>query len=431
MSWFVPVRTSDLIPAERMSFPEEWNMNCLGDVVAMRPPPPGKEEIPKPSKENKRKRGSPANSSKPMKSKARKPKADTVALSTETAQCLRSEEEEREDDDCLLVVRKRGNTDDSKYAEPMVVDAVHSRTEEISDGSSRKILKPSGSKRTPRLGGHLEGETEGPGPETLQREENAPSGTLGVINVDESPPAFSKSRAELARCEAGLKKLSEERDGLRILYVKKEGEISDLRAELEKARSKKRKLVKQLREELKMNEAETLGWRQGMDRLASEKDTLWEQLASIERQLQSVKEESLARSHIIEELEAKSPAELAKAKSDAEAFISSYRADAEASNTRAKEISAVAEVKLSSALDHAKRQSQKEALEEVHARGFDLSADIEKAKTLEEEVAALLSDDEDSASGSKSRGDEDEVPEEEVPEDAAPEDIAAEDVALE
>ncbi|XP_070006441.1 uncharacterized protein [Nicotiana sylvestris] len=156
----------------------------------------------------------------------------------------------------------------------------------------------------------------------------------------------------------------------------------------------KGELVEQLREELKMKEAETLGWKQHMDCLASKKDTLREQLTSIERQLQNAKEESLAQSRKIEELEAKSAAELAKAKSEAEAFV---------------------------------RQFRRETLEEVHARGFDLSADIEKARTLEEEVVALLSDDEDSASGSERGGDDDEVLEGEVPEDATPDDIVPDD----
>ncbi|XP_070030690.1 uncharacterized protein [Nicotiana sylvestris] len=190
----------------------------------------------------------------------------------------------------------------------------------------------------------------------------------------------------------------------------------------------KRELVEQLREELKMKEADTLGWRQGMDSLASGKETLREQLASLERQLRSMKDESVARSLKIEELKAKSAAELAKAKSDDEAIISSYRADAEAANARAKEISFAAEVKLSSALDHARRQSRRETLEEVHVRDFDLSADIERAKTLEEEATALRSDEDDSVSGSESGGEEDEVPEGEALEDVAPEDVAAEDV---
>ncbi|XP_070007474.1 uncharacterized protein [Nicotiana sylvestris] len=197
--------------------------------------------------------------------------------------------------------------------------------------------------------------------------------------------AFAKSRAKISRCEAELKKVVEERDSLKILYVKKEGEISDLRSKLAKARQEqteliekvqqKGELVEQLREELQMKE------------------------------LQSVREESLARSHKIEELEANYAAELAKAKSDAKAFVSSYRADAEAAKTWTKEISIAVEVKLPCDLGYARRQSRRQTLEEVHARGFDLSADIDKAKTLEEEAAALLSDNGDLASGSESGGD--------------------------
>nr|XP_009773256.1 PREDICTED: uncharacterized protein LOC104223501 [Nicotiana sylvestris] len=283
------------------------------------PPPPPPEEVSKPPKEKKRKRGSSANTPKPKKSTVRKPKADTVALSPETAQRLWDQEEE-DDDDCLLVARKRGSTGASKSAEPVVVDAFQQKVE----------------------------------------------------------------------------------------------------------------LVEQLREEHKMKEAKTLGWRQGLDNLTSEKETLREHLDSLERQFQMVKEESIARGRIIEELKAKSATELAKAKFDTEAIISSYRADTEASNTRAKEISIAAEVRLSYALDHARRQSRRNTLEEVHARGLDLSADIEKAKTSEDESTTLLSNDEDSTSGSDSEGDKDEGPEDEALEDAAPEgDATAEYVAPE
>ncbi|XP_070029132.1 uncharacterized protein [Nicotiana sylvestris] len=190
---------------------------------------------------------------------------------------------------------------------------------------------------------------------------------------------------------------------------KEEGEYNDYLLVVRKRRStgasksaeqaqQKGELVEQLREELKVKEAETLGWKQHMDRFASRKDTLWDQPTSIEHQLQNSKEESLARIRKIEKLEAKSAAELAKAKSEAEAFVSL-------------------------------RQPQRETFQEVHTRGFDLSVDIEKAKTLDDEATALLSDDEDSSSGSKSGGDEHEAPKEEVPEDTAPEDAAPEDMA--
>ncbi|XP_070045000.1 uncharacterized protein [Nicotiana tomentosiformis] len=167
--------------------------------------------------------------------------------------------------------------------------------------------------------------------------------------------ASSKYRAELTRCEVDLKKLTEERNALKLLYVQKKEEIRGLRGELARAHQdqtelieqQKAKLVEQLREEANMKEVETLGWKQHMDRLASEKDTVRAQLSSVERQLQSVKEESLARAKKIEELETRLIAELARATSEAEALAASYRADAEAADTRAKEISDVAEVRLS------------------------------------------------------------------------------------
>nr|XP_016475075.1 PREDICTED: fibrinogen- and Ig-binding protein-like [Nicotiana tabacum] len=224
--------------------------------------------------------------------------------------------------------------------------------------------------------------------------------------------AFSKSRAELDRCEADLKKLTEERNYLKLLIEQKEEEVKGLRAKLATTHKtqidlieQKAKKIEQLREEAKMKEAETLGWRQNMDRLASEKDAARAQLSSAERQLQSMKEEILDLAKKIEELEVRLAAELAKAtseaekvKADIEAVVAIYRADAEAVHARAKEIS-----------DAAQR------LEEIHARGFDLTADIDNAKVLEAEAKALLSDDDDSgsASGSESGKDEDEAPGEE------------------
>lgn len=48
--------------------------------------------------------------------------------------------------------------------------------------------------------------------------------------------AFNKSQAGLCRCGAELKKLIEERDALKYLYVKKKEEIRDLRADLDQDR---------------------------------------------------------------------------------------------------------------------------------------------------------------------------------------------------
>ncbi|XP_070057223.1 uncharacterized protein [Nicotiana tomentosiformis] len=137
------------------------------------------------------------------------------------------------------------------------------------------------------------------------------------------------------------------------------------------------------------------------------------ELAQYEANLKKVQQKAELVEQLREEAKMKE-AETLGATSEAEALVASYRAIAEAANTRAKEISDAAEVRLSRVAEHAGRQSQRETLEEVHARGFDLTADIESAKILEDEAGALLSDDEDCASVSESGEDE-------APEDAAPE----------
>ncbi|XP_019258424.1 PREDICTED: uncharacterized protein LOC109236682 [Nicotiana attenuata] len=126
--------------------------------------------------------------------------------------------------------------------------------------------------------------------------------------------AFSKSWAELNRCEADLKRLTKERNALKLLSGQKEEEIKFLRAELATTHEEQTDLIEQvphrvekieqLREEANMMRAETLGWKQNMDHLASEKETARAQPSSAERQLQSMKEESSAQAKKMKELEA-------------------------------------------------------------------------------------------------------------------------------
>nr|XP_016515396.1 PREDICTED: uncharacterized protein LOC107832098 [Nicotiana tabacum] len=102
----------------------------------------------------------------------------------------------------------------------------------------------------------------------------------------------------------------EERDALKLLYLQKKEEIMSLRSELTRAHQdqteliervqQKDELVEHLREEAKMKKAETLGWKQNMDRLASKKDAVRVQLSSVERQLQSVKKENLTQAQKVE-----------------------------------------------------------------------------------------------------------------------------------
>ncbi|XP_070046158.1 uncharacterized protein [Nicotiana tomentosiformis] len=132
-----------------------------------------------------------------------------------------------------------------------------------------------------------------------------------------------------------------------------------------------------------------------MDRLALEKETAWAQLTSAETQLRAAKERAKVQAKKVEELQSQLSAavsdrenlakelEVAKSvvlvvKADADEMVSQYKAEAEAAQDRTKDI-----------VEHAKWQSRREALKEIHARGFDLSTEIESAKGLEAEVKKL------------------------------------------
>ncbi|XP_019226832.1 PREDICTED: centrosomal protein of 290 kDa-like [Nicotiana attenuata] len=196
---------------------------------------------------------------------------------------------------------------------------------------------------------------------------------------------FSKSLVELSRCEADLQRLTEERNFLKLLNGQKEEEIKDLRAKLAMAHKEQTELIEQVQqkaerieqllEEGNMMKAKTLGWKQNMDRLASEEEAAQDQLLAAESQLQDVKEKSSAQAKKIEDLEARLATELVKAKS-------------EAKNVKADEEAIVAET-----------------LEEIHARGYDLTDEIRKAKELEDDAKAFSSSDGDDDDKSK-RGSE-------------------------
>ncbi|XP_070050315.1 uncharacterized protein [Nicotiana tomentosiformis] len=231
--------------------------------------------------------------------------------------------------------------------------------------------------------------------------------------------ACSQSRAELRRYEADLRWVIEERNALRLLFGQREEEIKDLRAELSKAHQDQTDLTEQvmiilkthrfdprtvanilisqlqqklevigkLREEVDMIRAKALGWKEGMDRLAAEKETARAQLSSAEIQLQGMKEKSLVQARKIEELEARLTSELAKAKSDAEkakaiadTFVAVYRADTETAQVHARKAVEATKTRAHSIAELAKCQSRRETLEEIHARSLDLTEEIKRAK---------------------------------------------------
>ncbi|XP_070050604.1 uncharacterized protein [Nicotiana tomentosiformis] len=188
--------------------------------------------------------------------------------------------------------------------------------------------------------------------------------------------ASSRFRVDLSQCEAELQKVSVERDALRLLYNQKDEAIKDLQANLAKAR---------------------------------------EEEAELDKQLRNVKQKGSDQAKRIKELEA----QLAEAKVVVESSkiladksIAVYRADAEAAQMEAREAVDIADTRAHWIAELAKYRSRRETLEEIHARGFDLTEEIKKAKELEVEAEALASDGDDddddcSKSGSEDGGEPD------------------------
>ncbi|XP_070032792.1 uncharacterized protein [Nicotiana tomentosiformis] len=236
--------------------------------------------------------------------------------------------------------------------------------------------------------------------------------------------AFFQSRGELSRYEAKIRKLTEERDALKLLNKQREVEVKGLRAELEASRKEQAELAEQFRAEVDVVKSKAEEWKKNMDYLASEKKTARTQLASAQAQLQSLKEKALVQAKKIEEFQShlsstnsdreRLATELAEAKSEvektmanADAMVAVYRSDAEAAQVQEKEVVEAAQALANWVAEHAKCQSQRETLEELHARDFDLTVEIEKAKELEAEARVLAfpeDDDTGSASGSESEG---------------------------
>ncbi|XP_070050267.1 synaptonemal complex protein ZIP1-like [Nicotiana tomentosiformis] len=291
----------------------EAKTHGLGKDVVMRPiSGERKNSIPtsKPAKDKKRKKSSPSEDPEPKKKKARKPRKNIILLTEESVRHLMEEDEEVEENDSELVARLGMSTEAPKATESVKAAEIPSRDEGVSGKDLGEVLESS---RIEDASHHTE-----PMDSALHRE------------------VFSRSRAELSQCEANLRGLTEERNSLKLLYGLKEEETKDLRAELAKAcqdqtdlieqvmkilkahgidsgtvanisisqLQQKVERIEQLREEVNMMNAEILGWKEGMDRFAAEKETALSKLSSAESQLRGMSEKSSAQARKIEQLEA-------------------------------------------------------------------------------------------------------------------------------
>ncbi|XP_070041180.1 uncharacterized protein [Nicotiana tomentosiformis] len=129
--------------------------------------------------------------------------------------------------------------------------------------------------------------------------------------------------------------------------------------------------------------ATTEVWKGRMDLLALEKEAAKAELASVENQLRVAKDKVDKWSQLSDDLQAPLNSAITEwdalgqeyaalrskvdaTSADAEEMVVQYKADVEAAETRLK-----------TKTEYIKWLSRRETLEEIHARGFDLSAEME------------------------------------------------------
>ncbi|XP_016490783.1 uncharacterized protein LOC107810508 [Nicotiana tabacum] len=150
-----------------------------------------------------------------------------------------------------------------------------------------------------------------------------------------------------------------------------------------------------------------------MDLITSQKEVVQAQLASTEAQLRAAKEKISVQAKRIEELQSElnsavsgqeslateleaAKSQVAVASTKANAKVAQFKVDVEAIQAQAK-----------SMVDHARWEARREALEGVHAQGFDILAEIENAKVEEARARKLAFPEEYFKSLTESEGGED------------------------
>ncbi|XP_070049618.1 uncharacterized protein [Nicotiana tomentosiformis] len=187
---------------------------------------------------------------------------------------------------------------------------------------------------------------------------------------------FLRYRDELNQLEAEVRGLTEKRDTYKLLSEQREGEAKSFRAELEVARKEHADLIAQLR-------------------AAKEKSKNQSQkVEELQSQISSVVSDR--ETHAKELKAAKLVVEVTKAYADE--MVAQYKANVEAAQDQLKDT-----------IEYVKWQSRREALGEIHARGFDLSTEVKNAKVFKVEAKKLAypEDEEDSEGSDGSRGGED------------------------
>ncbi|XP_070035487.1 tropomyosin-like [Nicotiana tomentosiformis] len=146
--------------------------------------------------------------------------------------------------------------------------------------------------------------------------------------------------------------------------------------------------IDELRKEMDEIQVMADGWKSKMDMLASEKEIAQAKLSSMEVQLWVAKEKDDTRAQKNEDLRTQLGLAIAGRDAlgkeleittsglditsvDADEIVAQYKAEVEA-----------VEAHLKTTAEYVRHLSRRETLEEIHARGFDLSTEIEEAKDL-------------------------------------------------
>ncbi|XP_070045937.1 uncharacterized protein [Nicotiana tomentosiformis] len=271
-------------------------------------------------------------------------------------------------------------------------------------------------------------------PPTPPRGANAsfPSGSRRILHHE----SFLRSRLEIRQVEFELKEQDLKNDMYRALSEQQDEALKDLptlRTKLEKSQkeattlkrehtelvekikifeSKNEKLVvvtnnttskvqekinliDQLRDKMDEVKAMIEAWKGRMNMLASEKEATKMELASVENQFCVAKEKADKWSQVNDDFRAQLSSTVTERDSPRQEYVVlSFKLDATSSDV--KEILAqykanvvVAKARLKTKIEYIKWLSRRETVEEIHARGFDLSAKIEDAKILEAEAKEL------------------------------------------
>ncbi|XP_070037061.1 uncharacterized protein [Nicotiana tomentosiformis] len=206
---FVPgacVLTSDFKVDKASSVPDR----CLGKDTVMRPPSVEEETsapVPKPTKDNKRKRAFTSEDPEPKTRMAHKPRRKIIPLTEESVRRLRDKDEEEEEEEeeevgrFVLVARVKKTIDTPKAAGSMVVYEAQPRTEGISEKDSGRVPESLEIQDSSHRSQQKVGISEGAGPKALRTEENDPSESLGAIAAAVHREACSRSRAKLHRAK--------------------------------------------------------------------------------------------------------------------------------------------------------------------------------------------------------------------------------------